>query len=521
MSTPLLSPLLPVSSLKPLTDEEQAALANYHLGLFHTGITPGSPISSPTSSYTALGLEDEEIKQLFAPDKPNCTILATPTPTSVPSPPWPSVGVLPSYTSLPLDKLNPHAAPFISATTHSLRLFTSTPSTPTPKSRLLLRPPPSPLLPRRISKWLRTFTASTLAPLGNTDISTLIIVSSSPWTTHAEMLELAQEFCWRAVEVPRPEDVEACLDFAEVLDGQFRKMRSKEVQEELRWCLREVCVGAFVSVWDAKTNPEALSYTYTPQQHYVDAALRMGTIIGELHARSGGGIVPANDIATALETLMNNFISTEHLDAVDLLVSAAGPGFWFTVDVDADKDTNNNMNADADMGHRTTTTTRDRIRYAGEFIGALEKVGGRLGGEMSVLGKERTEGEVRRVVGEVVARVRGWREGLVELAAREEVHVQVLQQRQQQQQQQQQQHQQQQQQQHQHQQHQQRMMGMGAPYQGIGVNMPPPPMPYQGLAGGAPPMPYHGMQVGASFTPGFDQRFAHHGHAPVMGQAYC
>lgn len=194
-----------------------------------------SPNVSPASSSTTLVFEEEdEIKRMFF-SKANapCPLKANPQEYTGATPNLSSIG-----RTLPEDELNPHAAPFVS------QLRPNTPQKPRPLFR-----PAGGLLPRRISRWMRTFGAATKTPFGDHEVSSRIIVNAEHWTPES-IAQLAQEFCWRAAEAA-PEELDPIVTFAEILHLQFKKMKNEETAELFLYHLEECVVETFKGAWAA------------------------------------------------------------------------------------------------------------------------------------------------------------------------------------------------------------------------------------------------------------------------------
>lgn len=305
-------------------------------------------------------MDDEEIKCIFDAEKPN---IITPHDSNFVY----YTDVSPDLSSLrnplPENELNPRAAPFI-------------PQLP-PKSRRLVRPPPGTMLRPHMPKWRRTFDLATRAPIDDKEVHSLIIVGAENWDPEP-LAELAQEFCWRFAEAS-PEDSEAALVFMLRLHSQFSTMKSKEVGESFEWHLKEFILGTFISVWDAKYNPEALSYNFVPNPQYARAAVQLAGVIGELYARC---FFDSKNISHCLETLIANFVSVEHADAIAALVHAAGSSYWF---------------------HHP-----DGPVHLHRFGTAFTTVAKKLRGEMSLLNQPRSDEELHRVLQSVDTCCREW-----------------------------------------------------------------------------------------------------------------
>ncbi|KAG6919635.1 hypothetical protein DXG01_003499 [Tephrocybe rancida] len=267
---------------------------------------PSSPSPSNSTASSAFTLEDNDIRQVFT-EKPNCLPGALSDSSLY-------EGDCPDFSSLvrpiPEDDLNPHAAPFV-------------PKKPSPKSRRLLRPDPGTMLQPRITRWKRTFNLATRPPIEDNHNQTLIVVAAQAWTPE-QIAELAQEFCWRFAEATA-DDIEAILTFMLRLYWQFKRMRSEEVANTFEWHLKEALLGTFISVWDANENEEAISYDRaTPK--FVASGLMLAVAIGQLFRR---GFLDTKDIHNCLKTLMSNFLSVEHADAVAAMFHHIGPDYWY------------------------------------------------------------------------------------------------------------------------------------------------------------------------------------------------
>ncbi|GLB38161.1 hypothetical protein LshimejAT787_0500260 [Lyophyllum shimeji] len=308
-----------------------------HAGSEPTNATWASIASSPATSSSTLVSDDEEMKSIFDAEK----------------------------NPLPETELNPHAAPFI-------------PQLP-PKSRRLVRPTTGTMLRPRMPKWRRIFDLAIRAPIDEKDaqLHSLIIVGAESWDPEP-MAELAQEFCWRFAEA-LPEDLDAVLHFMLRLHSQFTTMKSQEVGESFEWHLKEFILGTFISVWDAKNNPEALSYDFVPSPQYTKSAIQLAGVIGALYARR---FFDSKNISDCLETLIANFVSVEHADALAALVHRAGPSYWF---------------------HHP-----DGPVHLHRFGTAFTTVAQKLRGEMSLLGLPRSNEEVHRLLRSVDTCCREW-----------------------------------------------------------------------------------------------------------------
>ncbi|KAG6812105.1 hypothetical protein H0H92_004334 [Tricholoma furcatifolium] len=333
--------------------------------------------SSPCTSASTLNLEDDGIRQLFS-EKDN-TLTRGASDASCYS------GLVPDFqafvTPLPAEDLNPHAAPFV-------------PKPPPPKSRRLHRPAPSGLLQPRISKWLRTFNMATRMPIEENDVQTLIVVAAEAWDSE-QLAELAQEFCWRFSEAT-VDDMEAILTFMVRLYWQFRRLKSEEHASTFEWHLKESILGTFISVWDADTNPEAISYT-NAKPEVVRAALKLTVTIGQLFRR---GFLETKDIHTCLKTLMANLVSVEHANAVAAMFHHIGPGYWWQ--------------------------HPDGLGHLQEFQYAFGLVMQKLKGTMSLLNHPQTDEELATVMNTVAKQCVELSE---EMAMATEAHIQMHMQR--------------------------------------------------------------------------------------------
>ncbi|KAF5382692.1 hypothetical protein D9615_003079 [Tricholomella constricta] len=330
------------------------------------GIWNSTP-SSPATSSSTLVLEDDEIKTFFENQKPNDIAPRDP-------PLVYGTGAtldLSLKNPLPEGELNPHAAPFIPMLA--------------PKSRRLVRPEVGATLKPLTSRWLRTFKLATRAPIQDKEFHSLIIVGAECWDPES-IAKLAQEFCWRAAEAS-PEDLEAVIVFLLKLHSQFRTMKSQAIADSFEWHIKEFFLGTFLSVWDAN-NPEGISYKSKPKPslQYVESAIQLAGVIGELYAR---GFVEIKNISDCLETLVANFVSVEHADAIAAMVQHAGPSYWFS--------------------HPNGPVHLHRFGFA------FTTVANKLQGEMSVLEKPRSKEELLVVLRTVDSL---WREWSAEMVAR-------------------------------------------------------------------------------------------------------
>ncbi|KAF8059301.1 hypothetical protein FPV67DRAFT_1519709 [Lyophyllum atratum] len=223
------------------------------------------------------------------------------------------------------------------------------------------------MLKPRMRKWLRTFGLATRAPIDPKEVYSMIIVGAEDWDPEP-MAELAQEFCWRLAEA-LPEDLEAALAFLMKLHSQFRMMKSQEAGESFEWHLKEFILGTFISVWNANSNPEAVSYNFVPKPQYPKAAIQLAGVIGKLYAR---GFLDSKNVTDCLEALVANFVSVEHADAIAALVHSAGSSYWF-----------NHPNG---------------LPHLHRFGSAFTTVASKLRGEMSVLNQRRPDAELQNVL---------------------------------------------------------------------------------------------------------------------------
>ncbi|KAG6820622.1 hypothetical protein H0H93_014225 [Arthromyces matolae] len=280
--------------------------------------------SSPTTSASTLS-EDVDVEQIFL-SKPNCLANSTSDPAlyaDLQSFDFPSL-----FCPLPIEDLNPHATPFI-------------PKAPAPKSRRLLRPAPGSIPNPRKVKWRRTFDLATRPPVQERDVYTFIMVAADAWEPE-QLAELAQEFCWRFSEATQ-DDLEVILDFLLKLVWRFKLMKPEGVADMFEWHLKECILGTFVSVWEAvstfqnsecstfdvifhgKTNSEGISYQHADSQ-VIKSARMLAVAVGELFRR---GFLDTKDVYPCLKTLMENFVSIEHADAVAALFQHMGPRYWY------------------------------------------------------------------------------------------------------------------------------------------------------------------------------------------------
>lgn len=102
---------------------------------------------------------------------------------------------------------------------------------------------------------------------------------------------------------------------------------------------------------------------------YVQSGIQLGVFIGKLFTR---GLLDTKSVGECLDTLVANFVSVEHADAIRLIVEYMGPSYW--------------------AGHEDIS--RFMYRVAG--------VAGPLRGTMSVVGCGWTDEQVRGVFGRIV-----------------------------------------------------------------------------------------------------------------------
>ncbi|KAG5644543.1 hypothetical protein DXG03_008198 [Asterophora parasitica] len=291
------------------------------------------PSSPATSSSTLISLEDQEVKGIFISQIPNS--LAPPTDIFASN----YSGATPDLSSLrnplPEDDLNPNATPFIP------KLAPKLPR----KTWRLMRPSLGTELKPRMSKWLRNFNIGTRPPIVENELHSLIIVASEQWDPQP-MAELAQEFCWRAAEAA-PEELEAVVTFLLKLHTTFQGMKSREAADAFEWHIKECFMGTFFSVWDPvsayapfifdlililisreqKINPEAVSYNVPRSVRHIECATQLATVIGELYAKD---FFDVKNVTDCLETLVSNFVSVEHADALATMIRHAGRVYWFS-----------------------------------------------------------------------------------------------------------------------------------------------------------------------------------------------
>lgn len=223
------------------TRYDEAALQNFEFGLKRTieNKSVFDSIGSPTNSSVTLALEDDEIKRIFASDKPAFDVDRTPRPITHSGTPLPASQRPRSYS---VDELNPHAKEFVPSQT------LSEPASG-PRSRQILRPVPGPGLGTRIPRWMRTFrrAVTTTEPAEQEPLAQ-VIVAGDVWESDA-MAELAQAFAWRGAEdVPAENACVAAL--AQSIYQKFIIMKSEDTAETFLWHLKEAVVGTYMSVWD-------------------------------------------------------------------------------------------------------------------------------------------------------------------------------------------------------------------------------------------------------------------------------
>ncbi|KAG6844061.1 hypothetical protein H0H87_010059 [Tephrocybe sp. NHM501043] len=264
--------------------------------------------SSPTTSSAPTAFEDIDVQELFV-DILDCipNINAHPDLSLYEGD---SLDFASMFQPIPEDDLNPRAVPFV-------------PKKPPPKSRRLIRPDPGTMLQPRMNRWKRTFNLATRPPIDDKDIHSLIVVAAEVWEPE-QLAELTQELCWRFAEATQ-EDLEAILIFTLRLNWQFKRMRSEEIANTFEWHLKETLLGAFISVWDANVNKEAISYSCADSQ-VIASGVMLSVAIGQLFMR---GFLDTKDIHNCLKTLMSNFVSVEHADAVAAMFHHIGPGYWY------------------------------------------------------------------------------------------------------------------------------------------------------------------------------------------------
>jgi hypothetical protein len=72
-------------------------------------------------------------------------------------------------------------------------------------------------------------------------------------------------------------------------------------------------------------NSEAIAYSWNPSRGYVKAGIMLGRFIGDLFAQEL--LTPLN-ITACLNTVLQNVVSIEHLEAVQALITHAGYNYW-------------------------------------------------------------------------------------------------------------------------------------------------------------------------------------------------
>lgn len=123
-------------------------------------------------------------------------------------------------------------------------------------------------------------------------------------------------------------------------------------------------------------------------------AVQLAGVIGELYARC---FFDSKNISDCLETLISNFVSVEHADAIAALVHGAGSSYWL---------------------HHP-----DGLAHLHRFTLAFTTVGKKLRGEMSLLSQPRSDEELHRVLRSVDMCCREWS---AEMAAHMAATIQTL-----------------------------------------------------------------------------------------------
>lgn len=95
------------------------------------------------------------------------------------------------------------------------------------------------------------------------------------------------------------------------------------------------------------------------------SAIQLGIFIGELYKQD---ILDVRDIEDCFETLVSNLVSVEHADAIEAFFYHTGPTYWF--------------------GHS------DGPQHLYHFNSAIASFARQLQGEMSVLGRARSNEKV-------------------------------------------------------------------------------------------------------------------------------
>ena len=340
--------------IPPLTSDEKDALESFEFGLQRAlEAQPSSTASTPSTS--TLALDDDDIRNIFASEKSEADALwgndpRTPRPSvnNTNGCNYPMPSQLMHSRRLSVDELNPDAMPFVPSFLPPAPLAPI--SMPAPSNRRqLLRPVPDGTLPTRIPRWLLTFRRALNTATSATtdhDVLSMIIVNSEPWDSSEAMAELAQEFAWRGVEDAPPEQTGVASAFAQEVYKKFRDMRGGEYGESFLWHIKEAVLGTYISVWDAvsyqvhdesrrftkccttqNNNPEAISYQWMPSLEYVRAGIALGAFIGDLFTRD---IITCANVAACLNTVMQNLVAFEHVEAIQALVVHAGPTYWLS-----------------------------------------------------------------------------------------------------------------------------------------------------------------------------------------------
>jgi hypothetical protein len=126
-------------------------------------------------------------------------------------------------------------------------------------------------------------------------------------------------------------------------------------------------------------NPGAISYQWIPSNEYIQAAIALGAFIGNLFKLD---VLGHGNIATCLNTVMQNFVAFEHVLATQALVRHTGFRYWC-------------INGEGTEGIR-------------QFESVLITLADRLHDKMSVLRRTLGTGEVKQVVGGILMRCDVW-----------------------------------------------------------------------------------------------------------------
>ncbi|KAF9468711.1 hypothetical protein BDZ94DRAFT_692781 [Collybia nuda] len=282
------------------------------MGRNRSATNPGSP----TNSSVTLALEDDEIRRIFASDKPTFHTDRTLHPNPHRGTPLPTHR-RPHFFSA-ADALNPNAKEFVP------NLMILREPVPGPRSRQLLRPVQGPALKVRIPRWMRTFGRAvvTTVPAEREPLAQ-VIVAGEVWESDT-MADLAQTFAWRGAEnIPMENTCLAAL--AATIYQKFHCMKSEDTAETFLWHLKEAVIGTYLSVWDATANPEAIAYNCDLSRENVNAGIALGGFIGDLFVQKL--LTPLN-ISACLDTVLKNVVSIEHVEAVRALVTHAGLDYW-------------------------------------------------------------------------------------------------------------------------------------------------------------------------------------------------